>query len=127
MKGAAPPTGKVTAPWSDEEIDALNHYQRSGLFHEFACVETHKGLDRTLVATRAGWICLHCGYTQDWAHRFMLDKPKPHRVRVTGGDYVYEGLLVGTITKTTGEVRFIVEDSNRRLFIHNRQQCAVLA
>jgi hypothetical protein len=52
----------------------------------------------------------------------MLQPPTLPRVHVIGGDYEYDGVLVGTITKTTGAIRYVVEDGNRRLFIHNAQQ-----
>jgi len=57
--------------WGWRQIDNLNRYQRSGVMHPFTCGNDHDG-DRTLVATRRGWICCHCDYTQDWAHEFML-------------------------------------------------------
>lgn len=57
-----------------------------------------------------------CGYL---AHDFG-GSPKP--VRVTGGDYVYDGWLVGGAVKRNTVVRAVVEDSTRRLFIHNASQ-----
>lgn len=60
------------APWSEEQVDNLNRFQRAGHMHPFTCPTNHKG-DRTLVATRNGWICCHCDYTQKWAHGFMLN------------------------------------------------------
>lgn len=61
---------KVNAPWTDGQVDRLNRYQQDGRMHEFTCVNDHDG-DRRLVATREGWICLHCDYKQKWAHEFM--------------------------------------------------------
>jgi hypothetical protein len=29
-----------------------------------------------LIATKEGWYCPVCDYRQDWAHRFMLEKPQ---------------------------------------------------
>ena len=56
------------APWTDEEVEALNRYQRSGRFHPFTCgssdrfdeahrkVQAKRGGDYgELVATRDGW------------------------------------------------------------------------
>lgn len=60
----------IRAPWTKEQVDALNRFQRLGFVHEFTCPEPHE--DRTLVATPHGWRCLICGYTQDWAHESML-------------------------------------------------------
>ncbi len=46
----------------------------------------------------------------------------PARVTVTGGDYTYEGDIVSTFIKKRGGVRYVVEDDNGRLFIHNAKQ-----
>jgi hypothetical protein len=66
------------APWTTEEVDALNRYQRIGMFHPFTCPNHHEmqDVDRALFATRNGWICAHCDYTQDWAHQAMLIAPE---------------------------------------------------
>jgi hypothetical protein len=63
----------LKAPWTAEQVDALNRFQRLYYVHEFTCVGHAGGGDRTLVATRNGWICCHCDYKQDWAHSFMFD------------------------------------------------------
>lgn len=91
------------APWTSDQVRALNAYQRSGWLHPFTCGHCrdtqgviferapdtgilhrvtgnqHDGweifvLDRTLTATAAGWICPTCDYTQDWAHDWMVDR-----------------------------------------------------
>jgi hypothetical protein len=49
------------------------------------------------------------------------DIPLP-RVRVQGGDYVYEGWLDAIFPKRSGAVRVVVEDENGRLFVHNTKQ-----
>jgi hypothetical protein len=69
---------RITAPWSAEQVDALNRFQRAHFMHPFTCPGHDGGGDRDLVATRAGWVCCHCDYRQDWAHSFMLDKPVEH-------------------------------------------------
>lgn len=63
----------LKAPWTADQVDALNALQRSGAFHPFTCPGHDGRGDRTLVATRGGWICPHCEYTQDWAHEQMAD------------------------------------------------------
>lgn len=63
---------KIRAPWTDKQVEALNQWQKGGLFHEFTCPNSHSE-DRTLKATRDGWVCLYCGYRQDWAHDFMVE------------------------------------------------------
>jgi hypothetical protein len=65
----------MDAPWTAEQVDALNKWQRSGHVHPFTCPGHEGGGDRDLVATRAGWICCHCDYTQKWAHGFMAKEP----------------------------------------------------
>lgn len=74
------------APWTPEQVDALNRAQRCGRIHPFTCGSGNRG-DAfhaaavvnyglgdagQLHATRAGWICNACDYTQSWAHAFML-------------------------------------------------------
>lgn len=65
----------IKAPWTAEQVDALNTTQRCGVVHPFTCPGHEGGGDRTLVATRHGWICPHCDYTQDWAHEFAAREP----------------------------------------------------
>jgi hypothetical protein len=48
--------------------------------------------------------------------------PPPLPLHVTGADYEYDGTLRGLITKSSGAVRYVVEDGNSRLFIHNAKQ-----
>lgn len=43
-------------------------------------------------------------------------------VRVTAGDYAYDGWIVCIFKKRSGVTRCIVEDENGRLFIHNMTQ-----
>ncbi|WP_368517455.1 hypothetical protein [Rhizobium sp.] len=53
-----------------------------------------------------------------------LDRP----ITVTGDDYKYQGQLLCSFPKApNGAVRYIVRDSNNRLFIHNAQQCGIEA
>lgn len=63
---------KITAPFTDNQVLALNHYQEHTWAHPFTCGgENCKESDRNLVATNEGWVC-PCGkYKQDWAHKFM--------------------------------------------------------
>lgn len=72
------------APWTDEQVAALNRWQTSGEFHPFTCGSGNRGDDAhvahakqfggdfgQLVATRDGWVCPVCDYRQTWAHWFM--------------------------------------------------------
>lgn len=172
----------VRAPWSSDQVDALNRFQRRGDVHEFTCPEDHGGADRTLVATKTGWICPHCAYVQDWAHKAMFTKPEQlitlpcdvmlppctvirkgcdyaallagitartsfppeqcrfddpgerrtfgllsgdYPIRVRAADYSYDGRLAAVVVKNSGAIRYVVEDQNRRLFIHNAAQIGV--
>lgn len=60
---------RLDAPWTDEQVAALNLYQQRGEMHPFTC-----GIcGAMLYATNNGWVCddPKCGYTQTWAHDFM--------------------------------------------------------
>jgi hypothetical protein len=80
----------IKAPWNAEQVDNLNRFQRCGFLHSFTCPGHEGGGDRTLFATRKGWICPHCGYTQDWAHEIMVafDEATQEKARE---DYLYHG------------------------------------
>lgn len=83
------------APWTNEQVAALNAYQQAGVMHPFTCPnrsepghvcdpEWGRGDKGVLRATNDGWVCTGCDYTQDWAHDFM-EKPiahDPHMVTV---------------------------------------------
>lgn len=66
---------KLKAPWTPDQVAALNRFQKSGFVHEFTCGNDHEG-DRVLVAHSDGWHCPSCSYVQNWAHRMMLETPK---------------------------------------------------
>ena len=58
--------------WTDEQVKNLNDFQRSSYMHPFTCGGAINCRE-DLVAKPDGWHCPKCGYTQDWAHGFMLD------------------------------------------------------
>lgn len=66
---------QIKAPFTEEQVEKLNAWQKLGFVHEFTCDNNHKG-NRVLVATKDGWKCPSCPYTQNWAHEFMLTTPK---------------------------------------------------
>lgn len=72
--------GKIEAPWTAAQVDALNLFQQDKFIHPFTCPDHHEG-ERALVATRAGWICCHCSYTQTWAHAYMASKTAAERAK----------------------------------------------
>lgn len=75
---------KIRAPFTAEQVESLNSYQHSNVFHPFTCGECpsavveHSSLmikvqERKLTATKEGWVCTRCGYTQGWAWDWMAD------------------------------------------------------
>jgi hypothetical protein len=66
---------QVQAPWSDDQVDALNAWQQLDHVHPFTCPEDHLAGAVSLVATPTGWVCPQgkCKRTQSWAYRLMLD------------------------------------------------------
>ena len=74
--------GQIWAPWTPEQVDALNRFQQYGGMHPFTCGSpTHLYESPVLVAWPDGWHCpWGCGYRQVWALAFMADPsawPKP--------------------------------------------------
>lgn len=61
---------QIFAPFTPEQVEGLNRYQVSGIFHEFTCGNDSN--HQALVATADGWVCPDCDYTQNWAHHFMV-------------------------------------------------------
>lgn len=67
-------------PFTDDEVESLNGYQKARVFHPFTCGnrgdEKHARINSpedVLVATSDGWVCPYCDYRQDWAHAWMAD------------------------------------------------------
>ena len=71
-------TEQIRAPWTPDQVVALNAFQRRREFHPFTCPNRgpwHAEInspDDVLVATVRGWVCPFCDYTQEWAHSFMV-------------------------------------------------------
>lgn len=73
----------IVAPFTEDEVNALNWFQQHANVHPFTCWKGH-----TLRATIFGWICpqKQCDdFTQNWAYSFMvarnpLGQVVPHRV-----------------------------------------------
>jgi hypothetical protein len=78
-------TDQIRAPWTPEQVAALNRFQAEGGMHPFTCGGEHAPGSPALVAYTDGWRCPQpygeaCDYRQDWAHAFMADPgawPKP--------------------------------------------------
>jgi len=66
----------VRAPWTDEQVNALNAWQHRHDFHGYTCGVDHEE-HQLLVATPDGWECPleSCNYWQDWAHEWTTHPP----------------------------------------------------
>lgn len=67
----------LRAPWSSEQVTALNLFQQRGGAHPFTCgASRHLDQSPVLDATHSGWICPDpaCDYTQDWASTLMVER-----------------------------------------------------
>jgi hypothetical protein len=114
----------IYAPWTDDEVESLNQYQRSGVMHPFTCGRSHS----SLIATNDGWICPNCEYTQDWCHEFMCypdwkmeNKMKKCDRVVEGYDYdrIVDDCNDCVIIKTKDDKkRWYVELDKKELFLH---------
>ncbi len=65
----------IEAPFTDEQVAALNQFQCAGHMHPFTCPGNRDCSDRDLIATTDGWVCPCGAYKQSWAHKFMLVEP----------------------------------------------------
>src|ERR1022692_2872373 len=73
----------IKAPWTPEQVKALNEYQEGGWFHPFTCGgdnrnKKHLDGEGALVAAVYGWVCPYCDYEQDWAYEFMTQPAPAH-------------------------------------------------
>lgn len=64
----------VVAPWTDQQVEQLNHRQTLKHLHQYTCGDC----GQTLLATNNGWTCHHCRYAQQWCFAYDLD---PHFCR----------------------------------------------
>lgn len=71
-------TDMIRAPWTPEQVAALNAFQQRGGMHPFTCGGDHTPGSPPLIAYTDGWRCPQpygeaCDYQQGWAHGFMAD------------------------------------------------------
>lgn len=79
-------TEQIRTPFTPAQVESLNEYQVSGVFHPFTCgrcrdaeMETMgdelKSLEdeHLLIATPEGWCCPTCDRQQDWAWEWMAN------------------------------------------------------
>lgn len=83
----------IKAPWTPEQVAALNWYQTESGWHPFTCGGGEyigegnakrmycgpgwPAPTSTLIATENGWVCPRCDYTQDWAYELMFRHSTP--------------------------------------------------
>lgn len=89
---------RIFAPWTGEQVAALNRYQEGGWFHPFTCARCRDADERwpspdehLLVATNDGWACPTCDYTQGWAWRMMTEPPPAGWPSVAAGSEASDG------------------------------------
>jgi hypothetical protein len=65
---------KIHAPFTPEQVQALNDYQFDGVMHPYTCGGEHRTHVR-LIARRDGWHCPvdTCSYRQFWALAFTAE------------------------------------------------------
>lgn len=65
----------LRAPWTPEQVHALNAFQSGSGMHPFTCGRDHGGQHIALIARTDGWHCSEpsCDYRQNWALTFMAD------------------------------------------------------
>lgn len=131
---------QITAPFTHEQVDALNQYQL-GLTsviggHPFTCPERSGGVACSdsgerqmsrathgeeggdlgvLIATERGWVCLHCGYEQDWAWEGMA-RPSPPAL---------ESVLARALNQSPKEVLLQRADQAHQRYSQLRQMRAM--
>lgn len=63
---------QIHAPWTDEQVNALNRYQEEGRGHPFTGERHQDGGECVLIATKDGWVrCCGDSIIQTWAWDFM--------------------------------------------------------
>lgn len=85
---------KIYAPFTLEQVVALNRWQIRGNVHPFTCpTRAADGTAVDLVAEAEGWRCPACDYRQNWAHDFMVPPVTPPHRRLGRPKNDYERLL----------------------------------
>ncbi len=82
---------RIRAPFTDEQVIALNRWQGDPSVHPFTCPAdgssgSWKHSDRRiLIATYERWECPRCAYVQHWAHAYMAS-PTESTTAAEGSD-----------------------------------------
>lgn len=64
---------RLDAPWTQEQVDAINRYQRGEaeiVFHEFTCKE-HSDVPLHACSSELYCPTPNCSYRQEWVHDWM--------------------------------------------------------
>ena len=56
------------APWTDEQVEALQKWQEDDTKHPYTCV-----CGESLAPYNSGWKCEYCGHTQNWCWNFSTE------------------------------------------------------
>lgn len=69
---------KIEAPWSPNQVAALNEFQQNPNFHPYTSEAR-----AILIATEAGWVEYQGGpVIQTWAHDWTIDAALRQRLQV---------------------------------------------
>ena len=63
----------IFAPFTKDQVESLNAYQISGIFHPFTCGSDKHKHQQDLIALTEGMYCPNCEYFQNWIHDWMAD------------------------------------------------------
>ncbi len=61
-------SNKITAPWTEEQVETLQKYQENSCVHPYTCE-----CGELLVPTTDEWECEVCSYTQNWFWEYSLE------------------------------------------------------
>lgn len=86
-----------------------------------ACVRCGKPMPGT-----TNFHCLQCIEVERQLENYAKQLEEGTRVIKQQGDYWFEGVIVGIITKRNGTTRYVVEDDRGLLLILNRKQLEVV-
>lgn len=112
---------RVEAPFTPEQVMALNRYQLHGIFHPFTCPRVEHDETIKLIAGEEGWSCASqtCDYTQDWTWSASLRAGVCREVPATlevsglefpalpGGAQPLDGILLTRVMRPDGQLSWV--------------------
>lgn len=117
--GPKPQSETIHAPWSEEQVAALNFFQGSGVFHPFT---SENG--RVLIATQNGWTEQENGpVVQTWAHSFMANQPEIEKRMAIFSRVQFDGTLPPLPDSTTPSYS---RAEARRHYTHDERGFSIL-